>query len=127
MLRTHAQSVFADHFGDFCHRAGCFETEIADDDERFVHQNARTLFQLRQRYARIDIAIIIGAADHDVRCLLRSGAKKRADPVRRRSDFLDHFLELLNHPPRFDDRLLLIEHLRTQLQQFAPNWIARRQ
>jgi len=62
-----------------------------------------------------------------MRCLLRSGAEKSADPVRRRSYFFDDFLKLLNHPARFDHRFLLIENLRPQLQQFTPNWIARRQ
>jgi hypothetical protein len=62
-----------------------------------------------------------------MRGLLRSGAQKRADPVRGRSHFFDDFLKLLNHPARLNHRLLLIENLRAQLQQFAPDWIARRQ
>ena len=83
MLGTDAQSVLADHFGDFRDRPGCFEAEIADDDERFVNQNARSFFQFRQRDPRIDIAIVIGAADHDVASVFRGCAKKGADPVRR--------------------------------------------
>ena len=102
------------HLGDFCYRPGGLESEIADDDEGFVDQDARAFFQSRQRNARIDIAIIIGAAHNDVRRLLRGRAEKRADPVRRRSDFFDHLLEFLDHPPRFDHRLLLIENLRPQ-------------
>ena len=105
MLGTDTQSVFADHFGDFRDRSGCFKTEIADDDERFVHQNARSFFQFRQRDARIDVAIIISAAHDDVRRVLGGRAEKRPDAVCRRSDFLNHFFELLDHLPRLADHL----------------------
>ncbi len=67
MLGTDAQPVFANHFRDLGHRAGRFKSKIADDDERFVDQHARSLFQFRQRNTRIDIAIVIGAAHDDVR------------------------------------------------------------
>src|SRR5262245_32249011 len=127
VLRAYAQSVLAHDLGNFCYRAGGLESQIADNDEGFVDQNARALFQPRQRYAWIDIAIIIGAANDDMRRLLRSGAEKRADSVGGRSHFFDDFLKLLNHPARLDHSLLLIENLRPQLQQFTPNWIARRQ
>src|SRR5262249_5928682 len=64
---------------------------------------------------------------HDVRSVLRCGAEKCADPICRRSHFLNDFLEFLNHPPCLDHCLLLIENLRPQFQQITPNWIARRQ
>ncbi len=83
MLGTDTQSVFADHFGDFRDRSGRFEAEIADDHERFVNQNARSFFQFRQRDARIDIAIVISAANDDVGGVFRCCAEKSADPVRR--------------------------------------------
>src|SRR6476659_7976106 len=127
VFRAHAQSVFANYLGDFCYRAGSLESQIADTDESFVDQNACTLLQPRERYARIDIAIIIGAADHNVRGLLRSGPEKSADPIRGRSHFFDDFLELLNHPARLSHGVLLIENLWAQLQQFTPKWIAWRQ
>src|SRR6476620_4705932 len=127
MFRAHAQSVFANYLGDFCYRAGGLESQIADNDERFVDQNARAFFQPRERYARIDVAIIIRPAYDNVRGLLRSGAEKRADPIRGRSHFFDDFLKLLNHPARLNHRFLLIENLRAQLQQFTPKWIAWRQ
>src|SRR5437764_15487389 len=95
VFRAHAQSVFANYLGDFCYRASGLESQIADNDESFVDQNPRTFFQPRERYARIDIAIIISSANDDVRCLLRSGAEKRADPICGRSHFLHDFLELL--------------------------------
>jgi len=62
-----------------------------------------------------------------MRRILRGGAKKRADSVRGRSDFFDDFFELFDHPARFDHRFLLIENLRPQFQQVAPNRTARRQ
>ena len=83
VFRTHAQSVLAYDLGDFRDRTRRLESQITDNNERFVDQNARAFFQSRQRYARIDVAIIIGAANHDVRGLLRSGAEKGADAVRR--------------------------------------------
>src|SRR5213076_652204 len=127
VFRAHAQSVLADDLGNFCYRAGCLEPQITDNDKSFVDQNACAFFQSRQRYARIDVAIMIGAANHDVRGFLRSSAEKSADPICGRSHFFDDFLKLLNHPARLNHRFLLIENLRAQLQQFTPNWIARRQ
>ena len=37
MFRTDAQSIFAKDFGNFCHRAGRFESEVAHNHECFVH------------------------------------------------------------------------------------------
>src|SRR5467141_4444799 len=127
MFRTDAQSIFTKDFGNFCHRSGRFESEVAHNHECFVHQDARSLFQFPKRNARIDIAIIISAPDYDVRRIVRRGAEEGAYPVRGRSHFLNDFLELLDHSARFEHRLLLIENLRAQIQQVAPKWIARRQ
>src|SRR5215831_16754049 len=124
MLRADAQSILAHDLGNLCYGAGGLESQIADNDEGFVDQNARSFFQPREGNARIDVAIIICAANYDVRGLLRSRPEKGADPIRGRSHFFDDFLKLLNHPARLDHRFLLIENLRTQLQQFTPNWIA---
>ena len=127
VLRTYTQSVLTYDLSDFRHWAGCLESQIADNNECFVDQNARAFFQPCQRHARIDVAIIISSADDDVRCLFGSGTEKGADPICRSSDFFDDFLKLLNHPARLDHRFLLIKNLRPQLQQFTPNRIARRQ
>src|SRR6266516_6400074 len=127
MLRYHAQSVLTNYFGSLCHRTSCLKSKITDNHEGFIDQHARSFFQFRQRNAWIDVAVVIGASHHDVRGLLRRGAEKGADPVCWRSNFLYDFLELLDHPARFDHRLLLIENLRPQFQQIAPNWIAWRQ
>src|SRR5262245_50459481 len=127
VLGTDAQSVLAEDFGYFRYGAGGLESQITDDDEGFVNQNARASFQSRQRNAGIDVAVIVGATNYDVRGFLRSGSEKRADPVGGRSHLFDNFLKLLNHPARLDHRFLLIVNLRTELQQFTPNWIARRQ
>src|SRR5437867_1104968 len=107
----------------------CLERRLlaTDSHEGFINEHARSSFQFRKRNARIDIAEVICASHYDVRGFLRSGAEKCADPVCRRSHFLYDFLELLDHPARLDHRLLLIEDLRPQFQQIAPNGIARRQ
>ena len=126
VFRTDAQTVFADHFCDFRHWSGCFETEIADNDERVVDQNARSLFQLRQRNARIDIAIIIRAAHDDMCGVFGNCTEKCTDPIRRRGHFLDHFLELLDHLPRFADHLRLIGNVRPEIEKIAADRIARR-
>ena len=103
---TRSRSV-AEDFGDLGHRAGCFETEIADDDVGFVDQHARPFLQFREADPRIDVAIIIRAADHDLRGVARRAAEKSADAVRGRGDFLDHLLELLDHLARVADHFLL--------------------
>src|SRR5438552_10143630 len=127
MLRADAQSVLANYFGNFCHRTSRLKSKITDNHEGFINEHARSSFQFRKRNARIDIAEVICASHYDVRGFLRSGAEKCADQVCRRSHFIYDFLELLDHPARLDHRLLLIEDLRSQFQQIAPNWIARRQ
>ena len=127
MFRANAQSIFANHLGDLCDRPGRFKTEIAHDDKRFVHEHARSLFQFRQRNARIDIAIIIRAAHHDVRGVARGRAEKCADAIGRRSHFLDDLLELVDHAAGFGDGLLLIGNARPQSEQVVPNRIARRE
>src|SRR6266496_1493666 len=127
MLRADAQSVLAEDLGDFCHRTSCLKSKITDNDEGFIDEHPGSFFQFRKRNARIDIAVVIRAAHYDMRRILRSGAEKCADPVCRRSHFLNDFLELLDHPARLDHGFLLIENLRPQIQQVTPNWIARRQ
>src|SRR5436309_11281764 len=124
VLRADAQSVLANYFGNFCHRTGRLKSKIADNHEGVIDKHARSFFQFRKRNARIDITEVICASHHDMRRFLRRGAEKCADPVCRRSHFLYDFLELLDHPARLDHRLLLIEDLRSQFQQLAPNWIA---
>src|SRR6266478_2064131 len=127
MLRTDAQSVLANYFGNFCHWTSHLKSKIADNHEGFINEHARSFFQFRKRNARIDITEVICASYHDMRGFLRSGAEKCADPICRRSHFLNDFLELLDHPARLDHRLLLIEDLRPQFQQVTPNRVARRQ
>ena len=83
MLRAYSQPIFPKNFGDFCHWPRCFKAEVTDNDEGLIDQHARSLFQFRKRNARIDVAIIIGASDHNVRSIFGRGAKKRADPVGR--------------------------------------------
>src|SRR5437588_8681481 len=126
VLGTDAQSIFADHFGDFRDRSGRFKTEIANDDERFVDEHARSLFQFRQRNPWIDITIVIGAANDNVRSVFGCRAKKSTDPIRGRSYFFDDFLELLDHLPRLANHLRLVRHVRPQIEQVVPDRIARR-
>src|SRR5205085_11242584 len=94
------------------------------NNERVVDQNARSLFQLRQRSARIDVAIIIRSAHDDVCGVFGNCTEKCADPIRRRSHFLDHFLELLDHLPRFADHLRLIGNVWPQIEKIATDGIA---
>src|SRR5437867_12602713 len=108
MLRTNAQSVLVDDLGDLRHWSGRFKTEIADNDKCFVDEDARPLFQLRKRYPRIDIAVVISPADYDVGCVFGDRAKTCSDAMSRRSDLLDHFFEFLDHLPRLTDHLRLI-------------------
>ena len=86
---------------------GGFKTEIADDDIGFVHENARALLQFREADARIDVAVIVGAADHDLRGFARRAAEERADAIGRRGHLFDDLLELLDHLARVADHLLL--------------------
>ena len=125
MFRADPQAIGPEDLSDFRDRSGGFESEIAHDDISFVDQDARPFLELRQVDARIDIAIIIGAADDDVRGVPRGIAEESADAVRGRSDFLDHFLELLDHLPRFADRLFLRGNLRANEKQFPAIPIVR--
>src|SRR2546429_309310 len=43
MFGAHAQPILAKDFRDFCHRARPFESEIANNDERFVDQDPGSL------------------------------------------------------------------------------------
>ena len=112
MFAAHTQAIGADDFGDFCDRSGRFKSKIADNDIRFIHQNARALFQPRDRNARIDVAIVIGAANDDVRGVARWAPEKCADAIRRRSHFLDDFLKLLDHRAGFGDRFFVPRNFR---------------
>ena len=66
MLRADTQSIAAQNFRDFCHRAGRFKPEITDNHVGFIDEHARSLFEFCERDARINIAIIIGPSDDDV-------------------------------------------------------------
>jgi hypothetical protein len=63
------------------------------------------------RSTPIDVAVVIRAADHDLRCLSRGAAEKSADAVRRRSDFFDHLLELFDHLARLHESLFALADL----------------
>ena len=107
VLRADAQSIWTEDFGDLGHRPGGFETEIADDHVGFVDQNARSLLQPREADPRVDVAIVIRAADHDLRGVARRAAEERADAVRGRGHFLDDLLELFDHLARVAHHLFL--------------------
>ena len=119
MLRTDSQTIFADYFRDFRDRSGRFETKIANNHESFVHQNTRPIFQFRQRNPWIDIAIIIGPADDDMGCVLRSRAEKSADAIRRRGHLFHDLFKFLDHLPRFPDHLFVLGNVRAKIEQFA--------
>ena len=70
VLGSNAQPVFAKDLCNFCHRAGRFKSEIANNHERVVDEHARPLFQFRERNARINVAVVIRASDDDVRGIL---------------------------------------------------------
>ncbi len=127
MLRADAQPVIRQHLCDLGHGAGLLETEIAHDDVGFVDQNPRSLLQLRQADARIDIAIIIRAADHDLRRVARRAAKKSADAIRRRGHLFDHLLELLDHLARVAHHLFLRCDFGPKRDQPVAGKIIRRQ
>src|SRR5437870_5267316 len=57
----------------------------------------------------------------------RGRAEKCADAIRGRSHFLDDFLQLLDHPARFDNCLFPIREFRPQIEQFAADRIAWRE
>ncbi len=71
MFRADPEAVGPEDLCDFRDRSGGFETEVAHDDIGFVDQNARPFLELREVDARIDIAIVIRAADDDMRGLAR--------------------------------------------------------
>ena len=125
VLAADAEAICAQHFGDFRDRAGRFETEIAHDDVGLVHEHPRAVFQLIEIDPRIDVAVVIRAADHDLRRLRRGTAEIGADAIGRRGDLLDDLLQLLDHLPRVADRLLLISNALAQGKQVAPQRIAR--
>ena len=126
MLRADPEPIGADDLGDFRDRPGGFETEIAYDHVSFVDQNARAFLQLREADARIDIAIIIRAADDDVGRIPGRIVEISADAIGGRSHLLDHFLELLDHLARFADCFLLRLDLRAQDVELAPMPVLRR-
>ena len=117
MFAADAQSISRKHLRDFRYRSSRFKTKIADDDVRFVNQNARAFFETAQADPRIDVAVIIRAADHDMRRVARRAAEKRADAIGGRSDFLDHLFQLLDHLARITNDLLLLRDRRTQRAQ----------
>ena len=82
VLRTDTQSIAAQNFGDFCHRARRFKSEIAHNHVCFIDEHPRSFLEFCQRDTRINIAVIIGASHHDVRRVFRSRAEKCADAVR---------------------------------------------
>jgi hypothetical protein len=125
VVRADPEPVGTDDLGDLGDRPGCFEAEIAYDDVGFVDQDARALFELREADARIDVAVIIGAADHDVRGVLRRVVEIGADAIGRRGDLLNHFLQLFDHLARLADCFLLRLNLRTHDVELAPMPILR--
>ena len=126
MFRADPEPVGAEDLGDFRDRARRFEAEVAHHDIGFVDQNAGPFLELRQIDARIDIAIIIRAADDNVRSLPRGIAQVSADAIRGRSHLLDDLLELLNHLLRFADGFLLRFDLRPHDVELAAPAILRR-
>ena len=126
MFRADAEPVRAEDLGDLRDRTGGLESEVAHHHIGFVDQNARALLEVRQIDARIDVAIIIRAADDNVRRFPRGIVQVSADAIRGRSHFLDDFLELLNHLLRFTDDFLLRLDLRTDDVEFAAMAIFRR-
>ena len=119
MFGADPQPVRPEHLRDFRHGPGGLETKIAHDDVSFVDQNARAFLELRETDARIDVAIIIRAADDNVRRVARRIAEISADAIRGRGHLLDDFLELLDHLLRFTDRLFLRGNLRADQKQLA--------
>ena len=107
MLGANPEPIGAENFGDFSDRPGGFKTKIADDDVGFVNEDAGAALQLREADPRIDVAIIIRAADDDLRRIARRAAEKGPDPVGRRGHFFDDLLELLDHVAGVADHLSL--------------------
>ena len=114
VLAPDAQTIGPHDLGDFCDGPRRFVAEIADDHVSFIDQNARAFFQLRDRDARIDVAIIIRTAHDDMRGVARWTSEKCPDAVRGRSHLLDDFLQLLDHLARFGDRFFVTNNFRAQ-------------
>ncbi len=127
VFRADAQSIRAEDFGDLGHRPGGFETEIADNHVGFVDQNARSLLQLPEADPRVDVAIIISAADDDLRGVARRAAEESADPICGRSHFLDHLLELFDHLARVAHHLFLRGNLGAEGEETFPGEVVQRQ
>ena len=83
MLRADTQSIAAQNFGDFCHWSRRFKSEITDNHVSFIDEHTRSFFKFCERDARINVAIIIGPSDDDVRCIFRRRPQKRADTIGR--------------------------------------------
>src|ERR1700674_4919769 len=125
MFRADTEPVGAEHLRDFRDGTGGFETEISHNHIGFVDENARAFLELREIDARIDIAIIIRAADDNVRRLPRWIAEVSTDAVCRRGHLLDDLLELLDHLLRLADRLFLSGDVRADEKQLATISIVR--
>ena len=126
VLAANAQPIAAEHLGDLCHRPASFESEIADDHIRLIHQHARAFLQLRDADPWIDVAVVIRTADDDVRSVTRRTAKERSEAIGGRSDLLHHLFQLLDHLPGIRDHLLLIGNRLAHGEKFAPQRIVRR-
>ena len=127
MFRADAQSIRAEDFCDLGHRPGGFKTKIADNHVGFVDQNARSLLQLPEADPRVDVAIVISAADDDLCRVARRAAEESADPVCGRSHFLNHLLELFDHLARVAHHLFLRGNFGPEGEQPLPGEIVRRE
>ena len=127
VFRADAQSIRAEDFCHLGHRPGGFKTKIADNHVGFVDQDARSLLQFPEADPRVDVAIIISAADDDLRGVARRTAEESADPVRRRSHFLDHLLELFDHLARVAHHLFLRGNLGAEGEETLPGDVVQRQ
>src|SRR5213594_1419588 len=80
MLRSHAQSVLANYFGNFCHRTSCLRSKITDNHEGFIDEHARSFFQFRQRNAWIEVAV--ESAPPTTMCAVSFDVAPRKVPIR---------------------------------------------
>ena len=127
VLGAHAQAVGAEHFGDLHHRPRLVVAEIADDHERLVHQHPRAAAQARHVETRVDVAVVVRAADHDLRGLLRGAGEECPDAVRGRGDLLHDRLQLLDRGARLAHRVLVLGEVHAELEQFSALRVARRE
>ena len=74
--------------------------------------------------ARIDVAIVIGAADDDLRGLLVGGVEEGADAVGRRGDLFDDLLQLLDGLAGLAHGLLLGGEEGAEIEQLLADGIA---